>query len=393
MIDFDEACAAVAALARPLGVERVPLDDAWGRVLAAPVLAARDSPPRAVAAMDGYAMREEDATVGARLVVAGSVYPGCETGAAIDPGHCARIFTGAPVPPGADRVVMQEHVSRDGDVAVIGPGVGAASHVRAAGSDFRAGDSLLEAGALLTPGALVAAAAADQATVDVYLRPRVSILCTGDELVAPGSAAAGQSAIPDSVSIGVAALARVWSAQVVGRRRVGDDPVAIGDAAAALDEADVVVVTGGASVGERDYSRTVFEALGVDILFAKVAMKPGKPVWLGRADGRAVLGLPGNPSAAMVTARLFLAPLLAGLGGRPADHALGWTTLPLAQDLTAGGDRTSFVRARRCDQGVRPLANQDSSGQGVLAGADLLIRQRPGMPARPARSLVDVLTF
>jgi molybdopterin molybdotransferase len=396
VISFDDACRRVAAIATPLGVEQAPLDLAWNRILAAPLIARRSAPEAAVSAMDGYAVRESDLTSGpTRLRLVGESFAGSpDGGPQLEPGACVRIFTGAPMPAGADRVVMQEGVRREGDAVVFAERPSPARHVRAAGSDFASGEVLLEAGTRLTPLALVAAAAADQDTVEVYVRPRVAVLSTGDELVAPGQADHAPGTIPESVSFGVAALAQAWGAEVVCRRRLRDDLPALTRAARlALDSAHVVVVTGGASVGERDFSKTMFAEHGLRLEFEKVAIKPGKPVWVGRVGDRIVVGLPGNPSAAMVTARLFLAPILAGLGGRRPEDALAWRTLPLASPLAACGERECFHRGRSAADGVRPVGNQDSSAQKDLATADLLIRRRAGARALGSGELVEVLAF
>ena len=396
MIGFDEASRRVAALAKPLGVERLALNLAWTRILAAPVVARRATPEAAVSAMDGYAVRDADlASAETRLRLVGEAFAGSPGGGpALDPGACVRIFTGAPLPPGADRVLMQEIVRRDGDCVLLAERPPAARHVRAAGSDFAAGEVLLDAGTQLTPQALVAAAAADLDSVEVYRRPRVAVLSTGDELVAPGAAAHTPGTIPESVSFGVAALVRAWGGEVVGRQRLRDDlPSLVHAARFALEGADVVVVTGGASVGERDYSKAMFQALGVQFEFEKVAIKPGKPVWVGRVGQRIVVGLPGNPSAAMVTARLFLAPILAGLSGRRPEDALAWRAAPLLAPLPACGDRECFHRGRTAADGVRPVGNQDSSAQKDLAMADLLIRRPPGARRLSVGDLVEVLAF
>ncbi len=396
MISFDEACRRVAAIASPLGAEQTPLDLAWNRVLAAPVIARRSAPEAAVSAMDGYAVREADLASGpTRLRLVGESIAGSPNGGPrLEAGACVRIFTGAPMPAGADRVVMQEVVQREGDAVVFAERPSPARHVRAPGSDFVSGEVLLETGTRLAPQALVAAAAADQDTVEVYLRPRVAVLSTGDELVAPGRAANVPGTIPESVSFGVAALARVWGGEVVCRQRLRDDlPSLVRAAGIALDDAHVVVVTGGASVGDRDFSKAMFQELGLRLEFEKVAIKPGKPVWVGRVGDRIVVGLPGNPSAAMVTARLFLAPILAGLSGRHPDDALAWRTLPLAAPLGSCGKRECFHRGRSAGDGVRPVGAQDSSAQKDLATADLLIRRRPDARALVAGDLVEVLAF
>ncbi len=396
MISFDEACRCVSALAAPVGVEQVPLELAWNRVLAAPVIAGVSAPETAVSAMDGYAVREVDLSQGTtRFRVVGESFAGSSSGgSALEPGACVRIFTGAPMPSGADRVVMQENVSRDGETMLLAERPTKARHVRGAASDFALGEVLLDVGTLLTPLALVSAAAADTDTLQVHIRPRLAVLSTGDELVAPGRAGACPGAIPDSVSFGIAALAQAWGGEVVCRRRLRDDLPSLAQAAAlALEQAHVIVVTGGASVGERDFSKAMFREVGLRLEFEKVAIKPGKPVWVGRAGNRIVVGLPGNPTAAMVTARLFLAPLLAGMSGRRTDTALAWRTAPLAAPLDAGGDRDCFHRGRSGADGVRLLGDQDSSAQKMLAMADLLVRRRPGAHALEAGDLVEVLTF
>lgn len=396
MIDFDAARALVLDLARPLGAEDVALADAFDRVLASPVVARGDAPGRAVSAMDGYAVRDADlAVTPARLPVADVIFAGRADPAPLAPGACARIFTGAPVPEGADRVVVQEQVADEDGQAVFAAAPGKARHIRARGSDFQAGDILLDAGTRLTPRAMVAAASADVGRLSVVRRPRVLVLGTGDELAEPGTAHDTPGAIPESVSFGVMALARQWGAEVVGRRRLADDPAVLQAAAAeALSLADVVVVTGGASVGERDHARAMFAPAGLTMVFSKVAIKPGKPVWIGRAAGRLVVGLPGNPTSALVTARLFLAPLLAGLAGRGPAAALAWETAETAAAAPPTGDRETFLRGRRLADGrVAPADNQDSGAQKTLADSDVLIRRRLGEREAGAGDRVETLAF
>lgn len=395
MIGFDEAVELVRSVAKPLGTETVVLAEAAGRVLASPVVAHVDSPRSDVSAMDGYAVREADlGLLPAALTVAGESFAGSGHGDPVVPGTCVRIFTGAPVPPGADRVVIQENVRRDGDRAIFAEPLGPARHIRGRGSDFRSGDELLPAGRFLDPRAVVAAAAADLAELQVYRHPLVVVLGTGDELAEPGAARDGADRIPESVSLGVASLARQWGAIAIGRHRLRDELGPMQAAAeSALEQADVVVVTGGAAVGERDFAKAMFEGADLDLIFSKVAMKPGKPVWLGRARDRLVIGLPGNPTSAMVTARLLLAPLLAGLSGQPIERALSWQSLPLATPLEECGSRETFHRARRVAGAAEILSFQDSSAQKALAEADLLVRQRAGAPALSAGDIVGILDF
>lgn len=395
MISFDQAVAIVCEVTRPLGREVVPIGKAHRRVLADPVVARVNSPPSDVSAMDGYAVREEDLLqFPARLRVIGESFAGSAFVGNAEPGSSVRIFTGAPVPQKADRVVIQEVVRREDDVAIIDDHPGPAKHIRSLGSDFREGDLLVKGGTRLGYRELVAAAGADLAEIDVWQRPKVVVLGTGDELTTPGTAAGRPGAIPESVSFGVAALAEDWGASVEDRIRLPDDLDAMTRAAAKnLEKADLIVVTGGASVGERDFAKAMFESHGLDLLFSKVAIKPGKPVWLGQAKGKLVIGLPGNPTSALVTARLLLAPLVAGMTGLDPHSALMWRKVPLLSSLPACGARETFVRAREFHDGAEPAPNQDSSAQKTLVESDLLLRRRAGeMPAQ-AGDAVSVLDF
>lgn len=395
MTSFDQAVAIVTDVARALLTELVPIGEAHRRVLAEPVLARVDSPPSDVSAMDGYAVRDEDVReLPARLCVIGESFAGAGYPRPAPPRSCIRIFTGAPVPAGADRIIIQESVVRQGEDAVIEDAPGSARHIRRRGSDFLAGDLLLEAGIRLGYRQLVAAAGGNHAELTVWRRPRVSILATGDELADPGFALGKAGMIPESVSYGVAALCEEWGAVIMGHHHLRDDlPSMELVAAAALDQGDLIVVTGGASVGEKDFAKAMFEGRGLELLFSKVAMKPGKPVWLGHAGGKLVLGLPGNPTSALVTARLLLAPLVAGLSGLDPNSALRWRKAALLGSLSACGDRETFVRARAIQDGVEALSNQDSSAQKTLVNADLLMRRRAGAaPAEPGDT-VPVLDF
>ena len=395
MIGFDEAVELVRSAARPRGIETVPIARGAGRVLARAVTAEVDSPRSDVSSMDGFAVRDADLdALPAHLKLVGASHAGAGWSGSVAAGTCVRIFTGAPVPEGADRVVIQENVRASGGAAVIDEHPGPATHIRKRGSDFAAGEELLPAGRLLDPRAVVVAAAGDIAQLDVYRRPRLHILSTGDELAEPGTARERADAIPDSVSFGVAALAAQWGAQCVARSRVKDDLERMeGVARAAIEDADLVVVTGGASVGEKDFAKAMFEPLGLELIFSKVSIKPGKPVWLGRVGTKLVIGLPGNPTSALVTARLLLAPLLAGLTGRPAECALAWRKERLATPLGPCGARETFHRARWRNGAAEVLAFQDSCAQKALAEADLLVRQPAKSPAAEIGSEVDALEF
>jgi len=395
VIDFDEAVSLILNAARPLGNETVRLELAGERVLSQDLYARGDAPRTAVSAMDGYAVRDADlTTLPVRLPIAEVAFAGRADVPVLPPRCCARVFTGGPVPHGADRVVVQEIVGRDGDDALIEIRPGEGRHIRAAGSDFQAGEVLLPAGTVLGFRAMVAAAAADVATLSVVRRPRVVILGTGDELAEPGQAIETPGSVPESVSFGVATLACQYGAEVIARRRLADAPDRLEAAARqALDEADLIVVTGGASVGEKDFARAMFAAFGLELIFSKVAIKPGKPVWFGRANGKWIVGLPGNPTSAIVTARLFLAPLIAGLAGHDAAAVLNWRKEILTTPMKPCGDRETFERGRLVDGGVAALNTQDSGSQKALASADVLIRRRPDTPALATGDTADVLDF
>ena len=374
-ISLEAAWSIIASAATPLADELISLKDGAGRVLAAPVLAAFESPRFNVSTMDGYAVREGEARVGVTLRVIGVSAAGASFSGSIGPGEAVRIFTGAALPEGADRVVIQEIVTADGDAATIVEAPDAMRFVRARGSDFAAGDAVVAAGSRLTPGALVAAVGAGASTVSVTRRPRVVTIATGDELRAVGANLETADQVPDSISPGLAAMLAGLGAEVLGHHLLGDDLRALEAAAAAtVAVADLVVITGGASVGARDHAKAMFAPLGMELLFSKVAIKPGKPVWLGRVGCTLVMGLPGNPSSAMVTARLLLAPLVAGLLGQRLPVPLEWINLPLATPLPATGDRETFTRAMLVEGRLVPLANQDSGGQRALGHAGWLVR-------------------
>ncbi len=393
MISFDDACLRLADLADPLAPETVSLEEADGRVLAEDIMAACDSPAHAVSAMDGYAIRDSELKAGRTIwPVGGELYAGDAPPGALPAAVCARIFTGAPLPAGFDRVVPQELVRTTAEGVKLDPHRLSSSHIRQAGSDFRAHQLLLRRGRVMDPGALLLAAAADRPRVSVGRRPRLSIISSGDELVAPGTALDRPGRVPDSVSFGVASLARQWGAGVVRRRHAPDD-LAILRRAVSEEQAtaDLIVMTGGASVGERDYARTAFEPL--ELIIDKVAMKPGKPVWVGRSRGGLVVGLPGNPTAAMVTARLFLAPLLAALSGRSPSEAWAWREVTAGQPFAPTGEREVFVRARMEASGAHPCENQDSSAQAVMGEWTLLARRDAASPGLPTGGLVRVLAL
>lgn len=390
MISFDEAQAILATLP-PLGrSERTPIADAHNRVLAEDVTARHDAPRSDTAAMDGYAVAD-GVDQGDRLTVIGTSAAGAGFAGVVGAGEAVRIYTGAPVPAGAARVVIQENVTHEGDAITLTEPIFAARHIRRRAGDFTAGAVLLPTGTRLSPRAMVTLAAADRADVLVARRVKVALISTGDELVPPGQADAPDN-IPDSVSFGIAAMLAEAGAVLTQRSVGGDDLAALTHTAGkALAAADLVVVTGGASVGDRDFAKPMFAPQGLELLWEKIAIKPGKPVWLGQAKGKLILGLPGNPSSAMVTAQLFLTPILARLTGEEA--ALNWRTLPLAAPLPATGGRETFTRAVFGPDGLTSITNQDSSAQSPLHAATHLIRCPAGQGALDKGDRVSALDF
>lgn len=394
MIAFDEAIALIDRNVAALGEENVPLGEAAGRVLAKSLVALRDAPLHPVATMDGYAVLDATTAPGQSMRVVGQSAAGAGFAGSLGPGEVVRIFTGAPMPHECDRCIAQEHAERDGQLVTFTKGYGPGHNVRATGSDFRAGDLLVQCGTRLGPRAMVAAAAADVDSVLVFARPRVVIVGTGDELAAPGTAFGRTYAIPDSVTFGVAAMAAQAGAIVAERLTAPDHPGILSELADDLiDHADLIVVTGGASVGERDVARSMFSSRELEFLFERVAMKPGKPVWLGRAGSKWVLGLPGNPTSAMTTARLLMLPLLARLQGRTSAEVNRWREMTLAGELPATGGRETFSRAKLGPVGLVPLSSQDSGAQRLLVQADWLIRRPAHAAPCNAGDRVTAITF
>jgi molybdopterin molybdotransferase len=376
----------------------VALTDAHRRVLAADLAALRTQPPEAVSAMDGYALRAADVTQApARLRLIGEVAAGRPFDGTIGPGEAARIFTGGVVPSGADTVVIQERTERDGACIVIKAPSVAGRNVRARGLDFAAGDILLPAGRRLSDRDLALAAAMNHPTIPVRRVPRVALLATGDELVAPGTAPApGQ--IVYSNGFALAALARAQGAQVIDLGIVPDrvDATIAAIDRAAQQRADILVTTGGASVGDYDLVQQSLAARGMALSFWKVALRPGRPMMHGVLGAMRVLGLPGNPVSAYVCGFLFLVPLIRRLLAR-ADAEPARETAVLGRDLPANDERADYLRASlaRTPGGLvaTPFEVQDSSMVALLAKADCLLIREPRAPAAPAGSPCTIVKF
>ncbi len=377
----------------PGPAETVALADAVGRVLAEAVVAVRDQPPYDASAMDGWAVRDADLADGAPLRVQGESAAGRPFAEPLEPRAAVRVFTGAAVPAGADRVVIQEEATREGEVVRLAPAPGSSAHVRPRGGDFRAGDALLPAGARVDPWRLMLAASAGRGELAVAPRPRLAILSTGEEIV-PAGAPAGPHQIFESNGPALAARAAAWGARAQRLAPAGDDEAAIAAAVEGVD-CDLLVTVGGASVGDHDLVKPALARLGLEIAVESVAVRPGKPTWFGRlADGRRVLGLPGNPASALVCAELFLRPLV--LTWQGADPAFPLAPVRLAEPLPATGPREHWMRARleTGPDGVRRahvFPDQDSSLVAVFAAADALVRRPAGAPPMAEGALVEAL--
>jgi molybdopterin molybdotransferase len=389
-LSVEEARARMLAGLAPGPGETVPLAEAAGRVLAAPILAVRDQPPFDASAMDGYAI-PKDADLDAPFRLIGESAAGRPFAQPVGAGAAVRIFTGAAVPEGC-WVVVQERARREGDRVRFEPHAPNPAFVRPRGGDFRAGQALLQPGARLDPWRLALAASAGRGSVTAAVRPRVALLSTGEEIVpAGGKVDAGQ--IFDSGGPALAALIDGWGgvAKALAPARDEEDAIA---AAVANCGGDLIVTVGGASVGDHDLVKPALRRLGLTLAVETVRMRPGKPTWFGTlADGRRVLGLPGNPASALVCAELFLRPLL--LAWQGADPALPMQTARLAIPLPPGGPREHWMRAKLSSEGgaliAAPFPDQDSSLVTVFAEADALIRRPSGAPAAEAGAVVETL--
>jgi len=386
MISVSQARAIVLANAAPCECENVELRTALGRTLRQDVRSFRAQPPFRASAMDGYALRAID-TPGV-LQIIGEAGAGRALSGQLRDGQCARIFTGAPLPAGADSVLIQEDAVRDGEL-VTAPAVELGRHVRSAGVDFAAGE-------VLDAPAIALAAAAGQPSLVVSRKPRVAILSGGNELVAPGLQP-GDDQIFDSMGVGIAALAEQWGAHATRVGPLADDAREIAEGiTATMSGHDLTIVVGGASVGDHDHARPAVRDLGGELFFEKVALRPGKPTWLARVGRHLILGLPGNPASAFVCARLFLRPLLDQMCGRDSAASIRTVKARTRTPLSANGARETYMRAAlETDETGQTWAlapaRQDSSLLSVFAGAQALILRTADAAEAPAGAIVDVL--
>ncbi|MCL6708722.1 molybdopterin molybdotransferase MoeA [Pseudomonas sp. R2.Fl] len=398
LLSVEDAQARLLDRATPVTrTETVGLMEADGRTLAADVLSRLTQPPFDASAMDGYALKAEDAPKpGAELTVIGESAAGHAFAGTVGPGQAVRIFTGAPVPKGATAVLLQEDAEKlEGERIRTAFPVAPGRHIRPRGQDFTEGEVVLTRGVALDFGRLTLAAAANHPTVTVYRRPLVAILATGDELVRPG-VTPGPSQIIGSNTFGIAALAREAGAEVLDLGIVGDrvDDIAAAVEKAKASGADVLVTLGGASVGDHDLVQKTLIGSGMVLDFWRIAMRPGKPLMVGSLGDMHVLGLPGNPISSMVCGLLFLEPLLLKLSGRPP---LSRERMAVTEtDLSANDKRQDYMRAtlRRGENGkliARSHGKQDSSMMKIFARSEGLIIRPPHAPALSAGSPCPVL--
>jgi molybdopterin molybdotransferase len=394
MISVDEARKRILEAVRPTPPEVVALAEAWNRVTAAPILARLTQPPADLSAMDGYALRAADGVLHASLTVIGDAPAGHPFAGNVGPGEAVRLFTGSVMPAGADSVVIQEDITRDGDRIRLNEAAIAGRHIRRAGQDFAAGDEVLPAGRRITARDVGLAAAANHPWLTVHRRPRIAILSTGDEIAMPGEPIP-PGGIVSSNSHALAALVRAAGGEPLILPNVKDDEAAIGAVADSIAGVDLLVTTGGASVGDHDLVLSALKARGMTLEFWQIAMRPGKPLLFGRMGAVPVVGLPGNPVSAVVCAILFLLPAVSLLSGLPAAPP-PVTPAFLGLALRANDKRADHLRATiSVDPAGRivatPFAVQDSSMLRRLAQADALILRPPYAPALPEGSEIGVI--
>jgi len=394
MLSVDEARARILAGLHPTPAEVVPLAEAWGRVASVPVIARLHQPPADVSAMDGYSLRAEDGALGARLRVVGAAPAGHPWRGTVGPGEAVRLFTGSFLPAGADTVLLQEDATEADGILTVNEATHPGRHIRRAGQDFSAGDVLIRAGKRLSVRDIGLAASGNHPWLAVHRRPRVAILATGDEIALPGEPIP-PGGIVSSNAHALAAFVRAWGGEPIVLPIAMDTLEAIAAGADAARGADILVTTGGASVGAHDLVREGLGARGLALDFWKIAMRPGKPLMFGRVGDLPLLGLPGNPVSAVVCAVLFLGPMLERLSGLPGAPPPR-TRAVLAAALPANDHRADHLRARLRAESDGTLyatafERQDSAMMAVLASADGLILRAPHAPAAAAGEAVEVI--
>ena len=390
LVPVAEVQAAIVSGVEPLDAETVSIFEAAGRVLAEDLRAKLTQPPFAASAMDGYAVRAADiASIPACLKVIGRSAAGHGFNGEVGAGEAVRIFTGAPVPAGADTIVIQENTKAagDGTVEILEP-ASLGEYVRPQGYDFSEGEILLAAGIELQSRQLMLAAAMNHATVPVRRKPIVAVLANGDELVQPGQSPAADQII-SSIPAGMKAAIAAWGGEPVLLDLARDSKESLAACVRDAQKADVLLTIGGASVGEHDLVRGTLEDMGARFEVLRVAMRPGKPAMFGFLGNQRILSMPGNPASAIICARVFLKPLLDRFLGRSRRDEP--RTVRLAVPVEANGEREHYMRAQLSEDGVAPIGDQDSSLMNAFAKADCLLVRPARGPALPAGTLVPVI--
>jgi molybdopterin molybdotransferase len=395
MLSVAEARARIRGAFTCLAPESISLSAAAGRVLAEDLVARRTQPPVAVSAMDGYAVRAADAAkVPVKLTVIGEAPAGGAFAGTVKAGQCVRIFTGGPVPAGADAVVIQEDTDMGTPEVTINDTPGPAQHIRGAGIDFTEGDTLLKAGRRLTARDIGLAAAMNHPWVSVTRRPRIALLATGNEVVRPGDPL-GPNQIVSSNGPALAAFIEAHGGASLDLGIARDEAGSLRALTEGAKGADLLITSGGVSVGDYDLVQKVLSDAGMTVDFWKIAMKPGKPLMFGRLGDTCVLGLPGNPVSSMVCAMLFLGPAIDAMLGLD-DSGIPTRRARLGTDVGANNFREDFMRATLTEDGTdlpvaTPFSLQDSSMMSALARADCLIRRPPDAPAAKQGDVVEVI--
>lgn len=395
LLPVKEALVRVTAGLKPLVSEQVSLKDAHNRILADDLTATLTLPPFNSSAMDGYAVRAEDITTyPVSLTVIGESAAGHEFHGTLGAGQAARIFTGAPLPKGADTVIMQENAERDGDTVTINQSAEAGNHIRPRGMDFSQGETLLTKGTKLSPRRLSLTASMNHAQVPVTRKPVIAILATGDELVQPGDTPAPDQII-SSIPFGLAALVEAAGATAMRLGIARDTEQSLAEAINRAADADILVTIGGASVGDHDLVQQALKSHGMKLDFWKIAMRPGKPLMFATNDNQRVLGLPGNPVSSMICARIFLVPMIHRLLGSDEPDFEKLNAV-LTMPIPANRDRQHYMRAimSRDSYGtlsVKPQDSQDSSLQAMLAGSNCLIIRPPNASTLTIGETVPVM--
>lgn len=391
LLPLEDAQQRLISMARPLPAETIPIGDALGRYVAEDMFARRSQPAADMSAMDGYAIRFEDRD--GPWQIAGECRAGSPPCPPIKAGQAARIFTGALMPDGANTVVMQENIERDGDkIRLISePSPDQGHHVRHAGGDFKSGDIALQAGTYLNPAALAHGVMAGLGNLSTGQRPKVAILSTGDELVAPGA-----DTLPHQIpaSNDTMILAMLSQLPVLARsiNRIKDDMDSICEALESASDCDVIVTIGGASVGDHDLVAPAFERLGGQTDFWKIAMKPGKPLMAGKLGNSIVLALPGNPVSAFVTATLFLLPLVRYLAGANSPMPV-MQAAKTCSTLPPTTQRAEWLRAKVDEDGINVFNSQDSAKLSILSAANALLFRPPNSPEQPIGATVSYIAI